>query len=140
MENLNAKQVKRLFNITDLSEAYRQLEEKVSTLCKLSGCTLDNIIDKLAKGFEFVPPTPTELKIEPLTEEDEKVLIEQLKKSPIMICTENEYIKGYEQGVTDCAERLQKYYLHLGSKTSSAVVSYHIEQIAQELKEKCEKV
>lgn len=45
-----------------------------------------------------------------------------------------EYIKGYKQGVTDCAERLQKYYLHLGSKTSSAVVSYHIEQIAKELK------
>lgn len=47
-----------------------------------------------------------------------------------------EYKKGYEQGVTDLAERLKKFYLHLGSKTSSVVVSYHIEQIVKELKEK----
>ncbi len=51
-----------------------------------------------------------------------------------------EYIKGYEQGVTDCAERLQKYYLHLGSKSCSAVVVYHIDQIAKELKEKTHNV
>lgn len=45
-----------------------------------------------------------------------------------------EYKKGYEQGVTDFAERLRKYYLHLGGKTGSVVVAFHIEQIAKELK------
>ena len=47
-----------------------------------------------------------------------------------------EYIKGYEQGVTDLSERLKKYYWMLGGKTNSAVVSYHVEQIVKELKEK----
>lgn len=48
----------------------------------------------------------------------------------------SEYKKGYEQGVTDLAERLKKFYCHLGSKTNSAVVAYHIDQILKELKEK----
>ena len=51
-----------------------------------------------------------------------------------------EYIKGYEQGVSDFAERIKKYYNCLHGKTSSAVVSYNIDQIAKEMKEKCEKV
>lgn len=40
---------------TDLSESYRKLEEKASTIYNLSGYTLDNIIEMLAKGFEFTP-------------------------------------------------------------------------------------
>jgi hypothetical protein len=42
--------------ITDLSKAYQQLEEKETIIYKLSGYTLDDIICRLAKGFEFVPP------------------------------------------------------------------------------------
>ena len=51
-----------------------------------------------------------------------------------------EYIKGYEQGVTDFAKRIKKYYNCLHGKTSSAVVSYNIDQITKEMKEKCAKV
>lgn len=50
-----------------------------------------------------------------------------------------EYIKGYEQGVTDLAERVKKYYTCLPGKTMTAVVAYFINQVAQELKENCEK-
>ena len=51
-----------------------------------------------------------------------------------------EYIKGYQQGVEDFAERVKKYYNCLHGKTSSWVVSYNIDQITKEMKEKCEKV
>lgn len=45
--------------ITDLSKAYQRLDEKETAIYKLSGYTLDDIIERLAKGFEFVPPKST---------------------------------------------------------------------------------
>lgn len=45
--------------ITDYAKVYSQVEEKVSTIYKLSELTLDEIIEKLAKGYEFVPPKQT---------------------------------------------------------------------------------
>lgn len=51
-----------------------------------------------------------------------------------------EYIKGYVQGIDDFAERVKKYYNNLHGKTNSAVVSYNIDLIAKEMKEKREKV
>lgn len=47
-----------------------------------------------------------------------------------------EYIKGYEQGVRDMAERLKKYYASLPVKTMPSVVEYHIDQKMKELLEK----
>lgn len=41
------------FKVTDLSKAYSQLEKKASTIEKLSGFSLDNIIEMLAKGYEI---------------------------------------------------------------------------------------
>lgn len=51
-----------------------------------------------------------------------------------------EYIKGYEQGVTDLAEKVKQYYTCLSGRTMTAVVAYFINQVAQELKEKHENV
>lgn len=48
-----------------------------------------------------------------------------------------EYIKGYEQGVSDFAEKIKKYYKCLKGNTNSALVSFHIDQIASEMLEKC---
>ena len=42
--------------ITNYAKLYSQVEEKITTIHKLSGLTLDEIIEKLAKGYEFVPP------------------------------------------------------------------------------------
>lgn len=47
-----------------------------------------------------------------------------------------DYREGYEQGVTDLAEKVKKYYTCLSGKTMTAVVAYFIDQVAQELKEK----
>ncbi len=56
-----------------------------------------------------------------------------------------EYIKGYEQGVKDLAERVKKYYGSLKGGTYSSLVSFNVEQQAEALivgvkGEKCEKV
>lgn len=51
-----------------------------------------------------------------------------------------EYIKGYQQGVTDLAEKVKQYYTCLTGRTLTAVVVYFINQTAQELKEKHEDV
>ena len=42
--------------VTNYAKIYSQVEEKIMTIHKLSGLTLDEIIEKLAKGYEFVPP------------------------------------------------------------------------------------
>lgn len=47
-----------------------------------------------------------------------------------------EYIKGYEQGVKDFAERIKKYYESLRGTTFGALVTYNIEQIEREITEK----
>lgn len=45
--------------VTNYAKLYSQVEEKITTIHKLSGLTLDEIIEKLAKGYEFVPPKPS---------------------------------------------------------------------------------
>jgi ABC-type taurine transport system substrate-binding protein len=45
--------------VTNYAKLYSQVEEKITTIHKLSGLTLDEIIEKLAKGYEFVPPKQT---------------------------------------------------------------------------------
>jgi hypothetical protein len=45
--------------VTNYAKLYSQVEEKIVTIRKLSGLTLDEIIEKLAKGYEFVPPKQT---------------------------------------------------------------------------------
>lgn len=45
--------------VTNYAKLYSQVEEKITTIYTLSGLTLDEIIDKLAKGYEFVPPKQT---------------------------------------------------------------------------------
>lgn len=44
-----------------------------------------------------------------------------------------EYREGYEQGVKDMAERLEKYYTSFTGKTMSAAVAYAIKITAEEL-------
>lgn len=49
-----------MVQVTELSKAYQRLEEKALTIYKLSGLSLDNIIEMLAKGYELKPSnTPT---------------------------------------------------------------------------------
>ena len=45
--------------VTNYAKLYSQIEEKITTIHKLSGLTLDEIIEKLGKGYEFVPPKQT---------------------------------------------------------------------------------
>ena len=45
----------------------------------------------------------------------------------------SEFEKGYEQGVKDLAERLEKFYNNYRGGTYSGSVSYHVEQIKKEL-------
>lgn len=54
--------------VTNYAKAYSQLEEKAMTIYKLSGMSLDEIIAKLAKGYEFVPPKQIEATWETFTE------------------------------------------------------------------------
>lgn len=44
-----------------------------------------------------------------------------------------EYIKGYEQGVKDLAEKVKKYYGALKGGTYSSLVSFNIEQQGEAL-------
>lgn len=50
-----------------------------------------------------------------------------------------EYIKGYQQGVKDFAERAKTYCRFLGDKANSSMVEYYIAQLAKEMTEKHEK-
>ena len=45
--------------VTNYAKLYSQIEEKITMIHKLSGLTLDEIIEKLVKGYEFVPPKHT---------------------------------------------------------------------------------
>ena len=45
------------FNVTDVTKALQKLEEKELEIRKLSGFTLDDIIQMLAKGFKLINPT-----------------------------------------------------------------------------------
>ena len=45
-----------------------------------------------------------------------------------------DYIKGYNDGVKDLAEKLKTFYRIFRSHTYSASVAYHIEQIEKETK------
>ena len=49
-----------------------------------------------------------------------------------------EYIKGYEQGVKDLADRILKYYSNLKGQTYSGVVTYTVEVAMNELLEEDE--
>ena len=44
-----------------------------------------------------------------------------------------EYIKGYEQGVKDFAEKLQKYYNAICGATFATLVEYTIDKQAKEM-------
>lgn len=52
--------------VTNHAKLYSQVEQKITTIYKLSGMTLDEIIDKLAKGHEFVPSKQTNTSLETL--------------------------------------------------------------------------
>lgn len=53
-----------------------------------------------------------------------------------MIEKSEEYVKGYEQGVKDMAERLCRYYTTLPlPKVQPAVVEYNIRTLSEELLE-----
>ena len=52
--------------VTNYAKLYSQVEEKITTIYTLSGMTLDEIIEKLAKGYEFVPPKQTNVSFEEL--------------------------------------------------------------------------
>lgn len=50
-----------------------------------------------------------------------------------------EYIKGYEQGVKDFAEKIKNYYNNLKGRTPATLVSFHVEEILKNvLGEICE--
>lgn len=49
-----------------------------------------------------------------------------------------EYIKGYEQGVKDFAERAKKYYICFPGIPNSLLIVYYLEQIKKEMTEKRE--
>lgn len=44
-----------------------------------------------------------------------------------------EYIKGYEQGVKDFAERLKKYYTAICGTTFCTLVTYTIDKQAEQM-------
>ena len=44
-----------------------------------------------------------------------------------------EYIKGYQQGAKDIAEKIKKYYRCLGSMTNPCIMEYYINQILKEM-------
>lgn len=44
-----------------------------------------------------------------------------------------DYIKGYEQGDKDIAERIKKYYRCLGSMTNPCIMEYYINQVLKEM-------
>ncbi len=44
-----------------------------------------------------------------------------------------EYQKGYEQGVKDLAERLERFYNCTQRNTYTSTVAYHIDQIKKDL-------
>ena len=45
----------------------------------------------------------------------------------------SDYIKGYNEGVKDLAERLERFYQSTARSTHSSTVAYHIEQIKADL-------
>ena len=49
-----------------------------------------------------------------------------------------EYIRGYEQGVKDLADRILKYYSNLKGQTYSGIVTFTIEIAMNELLEEDE--
>jgi hypothetical protein len=51
--------------------------------------------------------------------------------------TESAYRNGYADAIDEFANRLKKYYDSLkGQAPSTAIIVYHIDQIAKEMKEK----
>ena len=51
-----------------------------------------------------------------------------------------EYIKGYEQGAKDLAERLKTYYRSFSGTTYAVLVAFHVEEATKEMLAKIEKV
>lgn len=43
-----------------------------------------------------------------------------------------EYQRGYEQGVKDFAEKIKRYYNNLKNGTPAALVSFHVNEILKE--------
>ena len=46
-----------------------------------------------------------------------------------------EYIKGYQQGAKDIADKIKKYYRCLGSMTNPVIMEYYIDQLLKEISE-----
>ena len=46
-----------------------------------------------------------------------------------------EYIKGYQQGAKDIAEKIKKYYSCLGRMTNPCIMEYYINQLLKEMLE-----
>lgn len=46
-----------------------------------------------------------------------------------------EYIKGYQQGAKDIAEKIKKYYRCLGSMINPCIMEYYINQVLKEMSE-----
>lgn len=56
-------------HITDLSKSYQALEEKATAIYKLSGYTLDDILERFAKGWELVPNETETINLADLVQE-----------------------------------------------------------------------
>lgn len=48
------------------------------------------------------------------------------------------YADGYNRALDDITARMKKFYGHLNGNTVGGSVSYHIDQIAKEMREKYE--
>lgn len=60
----------------------------------------------------------------------------QYQSALLKYCCEHEYdySRGWNDAITEFAERLKKFYSHLKGNTASGSVEYHIDQIEKELK------
>jgi chromosome segregation ATPase len=61
---------------------------------------------------------------------------ERYQSALLKRCAEHEYdySRGWNEAITEFAERLKKFYSHLKGNTVGGSVEYHIEQIAKEMK------
>ena len=56
-------------HITDLSKSYQAFEEKATAIYILSGYTLDDILERFAKGWELVPNETETINLSDLVQE-----------------------------------------------------------------------
>lgn len=102
--------VNRFVQTFDFGISYKEFPPLV---CGLEAYITDEMPDELGFGLLEAPTTQREQ------------VFEDGRKTG--------YKEGYEQGVKDFAEKLQKFYDNYRGSTYSAVVAYHIEQIKKDL-------